>query len=138
MDDGETGITVAACGSCNSSLSGLESDVADLSRTRRERLTQPESFIVKLWAIKTIWVLGKSLSIDPLHGFGEGIVRDLTGTSDVTSVPQVGIIDDALVTVEPASTLRVLTYLDGQSEQSWVTLQMRNLVTSIWLTPHSQ
>jgi hypothetical protein len=123
---GDIGITVRACVPCNNGLSKLEEDVADICRRGPSELSAGERFIAAVWAIKTIWVLGRALDIDPLQGAGEELVSRLTRAAPPAAIGP-NSIREIYSSFEISASVNFLRYTDD-----WVMLCVANLVTSVW------
>lgn len=130
-----TGITVESCGRCNNGLSQLEHAVSDISRRDSSDLSPGERLLVGEWAIKTIWVIGKALGVDPLRGSGDDLVSRLIGASAPRSSTSSHQIREVYSSVESSESLSFLKYSGAATTTPWALLRVANLVTSVWFEP---
>jgi hypothetical protein len=136
---GEPGITVASCERCNNALSPLESAVADVSRQAPVELRVAEHRLLFVWAVKTIWVISRSLGLDGLRGSGDNLIQALIGTEPARTNEEATrweLVGDHS-SIEPSQPGNYLTLSIGDADPSWAVLQVSNLAISIWFSPVS-
>lgn len=129
--EGAVGITVAACNKCNGALSTLEDAVSQISAIA-QHLSTADRVMLGMWSVKTIWVIGKSLDMDPLRGAGDLDVAYLTGRAGSADHSTTDIVE-IYSTIEPENAIGSLQFTAASPEGPWAMLRIRNLLTTVRL-----
>ena len=90
-------------------------------------------YIVTMWAVKTMWAIGKALDIDPLRGAGDDFVDALVVRAG--SAPPSNEIDGQHVSIEADDYETDFLTFGSTSDVGlpWATLRIRNIVATVYL-----